>query len=400
MNNRIVKLGDVCTVVSGSTPKTNIPEYWDGNIKWITPAELNDNSFYIYDSARHITEIGKVKTALTILPKGTVILSSRAPIGKTAIAGCEMCCNQGFKNLICSDVIFNEYLYFFLSSKTKFLNSLGRGATFKEISKGIVENIEIPLPELGKQRKIAECFRKIYVLIEMRKQQVKVLDKLVSSRFIELFGDTQDKRKVTMGEICEIITDGTHQPPKFVPAGIPFLFVSNIVSNQICYDTEKFISEETYAELIRRTPIAIGDILLSTVGSYGHPAIVKTDKPFCFQRHIAYLKPNAGMVNSEYLHGAILSADVKRQIDEGVKGIAQKTLNLSEIRKLRVPLPPMELQEQFATFVAQTDKSKYTHNIAERKWNNLKTIITETTNTNTKARDISWQSEQKNICEA
>ena len=91
-----VRLGDVCTVVSGSTPKSNIPEYWDGNIKWITPAELTDDSYIISDSVRHITELGVSKTGLKPFPEGTVILSSRAPIGKTAIAGCEMYCNQGF----------------------------------------------------------------------------------------------------------------------------------------------------------------------------------------------------------------------------------------------------------------------------------------------------------------
>ena len=118
------KLKDVCTIVSGSTPKTNIAEYWDGNIKWITPAEIDEDTFYISDSVRHITEEGKQKTGLSYMPAGTVILSSRAPIGKTAITGCEMCCNQGFKNLICSNKIFNEYLYFFLKGNTEYLNSL------------------------------------------------------------------------------------------------------------------------------------------------------------------------------------------------------------------------------------------------------------------------------------
>lgn len=162
-----------------------------------------------------------------------------------------------------------------------------------------------------------------------------------------------------MAEICTIITDGTHQPPKFASEGIPFLFVSNIIKNEINYEAEKFITEATYDELIKRTPIEIGDVLLSTVGSYGHPAVVKTNKPFCFQRHIAYLKPNAEVVNSQYLRSAILSSDVQRQIDERVKGIAQKTLNLSEIRKLRLPLPSMIQQNQFSAFVEQTDKSKY-----------------------------------------
>ena len=109
------RLGDVCTVVSGSTPKSTVPEYWDGDIKWITPAELSNDTYIINDSARHITALGVAKTGLKSFPAGTVILSSRAPIGKTAIAGCEMFCNQGFKNLICSEKIDSKYLYYFWS---------------------------------------------------------------------------------------------------------------------------------------------------------------------------------------------------------------------------------------------------------------------------------------------
>ena len=219
---------------------------------------------------------------------------------------------------------------------------------------------EYPVPVLDRntQNEIVARLNKCKIIIDSKEQELEQLDTLVKSRFAEMFGDISDDEKKTMADICTIITDGTHQPPKFVSEGIPFLFVSNIVTNEISYDTQKFISEETYAKLIKRTPIEIGDILLSTVGSYGHPAVVKKEKPFCFQRHIAYLKPNADMVDSEYLRGAILSADVQRQIDEGVKGIAQKTLNLSEIRKIKLPLPPIDRQKQFAAFVAQTDKSK------------------------------------------
>jgi len=95
-----VRLGEVCKIVSGSTPKTNIDEYWDGDIDWLTPAELNDKSYIITDSVRKLTKYGVEKTGLRPFPKDTVILSSRAPIGKTAIAGKEMYCNQGFKNLM------------------------------------------------------------------------------------------------------------------------------------------------------------------------------------------------------------------------------------------------------------------------------------------------------------
>ena len=171
-----------------------------------------------------------------------------------------------------------------------------------------------------------------------------------------MFGN--EKKLMTMNEVCAIITDGTHQPPKFSDAGIPFIFVSNITGDKVTYDAEKFIDQDTYDVLIKRTPIEIGDILLSTVGSYGHPAVVKTDKRFLFQRHIAYLKPKKELVDSDYLHGAILSPDAQRQIEEGVKGIAQKTLNLSEIKKMKIPVPSLDRQKEFAVFVLQVDKSK------------------------------------------
>ena len=234
----------------------------------------------------------------------------------------------------------------------------GIGGSLTRAQPKSVAEYPVPVLDRNTQNEIVARLNKCKIIIDSKEQELEQLDTLVKSRFAEMFGDISDDEKKTMADICTIITDGTHQPPKFVSEGIPFLFVSNIVTNEISYDTQKFISEETYAKLIKRTPIEIGDILLSTVGSYGHPAVVKKEKPFCFQRHIAYLKPNADMVDSEYLRGAILSADVQRQIDEGVKGIAQKTLNLSEIRKIKLPLPPIDRQKQFAAFVAQTDKSK------------------------------------------
>lgn len=257
-----------------------------------------------------------------------------------------------------SEKLNPKYLYYFCE---KFdFEKLNTTVTIPSLTKSNLLNVEIPLPNLEKQKQIVELLDKVTRLIFLRKQQLAKLDELVKARFVEMFGDISNSRKVPMQDVCKIITDGTHQPPKFVLSGIPFLFVSNIVTNEIHYDAEKFISEETYNELIKRTPIEVGDVLLSTVGSYGHTAVVKENKPFCFQRHIAYLKPNNSVVNSEYLRCAILSTDLQRQIDESVKGIAQKTLNLSEIRKLRLQLPSLSLQNQFAAFVERVDQQKQT----------------------------------------
>ena len=252
--------------------------------------------------------------------------------------------------------LYVPYMYYFLDKYVETLRKLSIGGVIKYIKLGNLTDAEIPIPELSIQKKIVFNLDKVTHTIDLCNAILEKLDLLVKSRFIEMFGNVETKKN--MAEICSIITDGTHQPPKFTQYGIPFLFVSNIATNEIVYNAEKFISEETYNELYKRTPIEVGDIVLSTVGSYGHPAIVKTDRKFLFQRHIAYLKPISTIINSSYLHGAILSDDVQRQIDERVKGIAQKTLNLSEIRKIVIPIPTLELQQQFAAFVEQTDKSK------------------------------------------
>ena len=160
-NKEWTKISDIGEVVSGSTPKTSIKEYWNGNICWITPAELSNMSGIIYDSKKKITERGKSSCSLRMMPSRTVILSSRAPIGKVALLGKELCCNQGFKNIICNEKVVPEYLYYLLGYNTIFLNSLGRGATFKEISKKIVGEIKVPLPAKELQNQFAVFTRQV-----------------------------------------------------------------------------------------------------------------------------------------------------------------------------------------------------------------------------------------------
>ena len=206
------------------------------------------------------------------------------------------------------------------------------------------------------QDKVTSILSGIEKIITISKREVQLLDDLVNARFVEMFGKCHNM--ATIEDLCLIITDGTHNPPKFQDKGIPFIFVSNLADNKVTYNTEKYISEETYDELIKRTPIEKGDVLLSTVGSYGHPAVVVEDKKFLFQRHIAYMKPKHDLIDSFYLHGALLAPDGQRQIEEKVKGIAQKTLNLSEIRKIRIPVPSMDKQKEFKTFIETIAKSK------------------------------------------
>ena len=181
-----VSIKEIGTVVGGATPKTDHDEYWGGSYRWITPAELDADSGYIYDSVRKLTKAGVESCSLQEMPIGTVILSSRAPIGKVAIAGNTFYCNQGFKNIICKEGITPRYLYTVLLLNVEYLNSLGRGATFREISKGIVENIRIPVPPIELQQQFTafvEQTDKSKLAVQKGLQELEILKKSLMQQY-------------------------------------------------------------------------------------------------------------------------------------------------------------------------------------------------------------------------
>lgn len=344
-----VKLKDVCTINMGQSPSSGS---YNENGHGVPFFQGNADFGERYPVTRKWCSAPTKMAA----PED-ILISVRAPIGAMNYAKEECCIGRGLAALTPNrEKVAPEYIFWLLKGKNEELNCKGTGSTFKAIGRNILEETLVPNISLEKQAECAIILEKTYRVILSRKQQLQKLDELVKARFVELFGSC--KRMASMNELCSIITDGTHQPPKFQSNGIPFIFVSNLVKNTVTYNAEKFISEETYGELYKRTPIEVGDLLLSTVGSYGHPAVVAEDRKFLFQRHIAYLKPKHDIVNSFYLHAALLSPGGQGQIEEKVKGVAQKTLNLSEIKKILVPLPSIEEQNAFETFVKQTDKLK------------------------------------------
>ena len=357
MERNKVHLGDVCKVVSGSTPKTGIPEYWNGDIKWITPAEIQEDSFYIYDSVRHITLLGKEKTGLSYMPKGTVILSSRAPIGKTAITRCEMCCNQGFKNLICSDKIFNEYLYYFLKGKEKYLNSLGRGATFKEISKKIVEDIEIPLPNIKEQKHIATVLGCIDRVISLRQQQLAKLDELVKARFAEVFGDISINDKgwdvEPLGILCTIVRGASPRPiEKYLGGDVPWIKISDATHGENIYlnKTKEYIFQEGVS---KSRKVKSGSLIFANCGvSLGFARIITFDG--CIHDGWLAMEDIDVRVNKIFLLQAL------NQMTEHFREIApagtQPNLNTTIMKEYKQIIPPMRLQEEFVGFIERADK--------------------------------------------
>lgn len=152
-------IGNYAQIVLGSTPNSKNPLFWGGDIKWITPAEMSEESYYIYDTERHLTEEGLKSANLTLLPYKTVLFSTRAPIGKVGLAGSPMYCNQGFKNFICGNKLNPTYLYYSLIYKRDYLVSLGTGTTFKELSRKAVENLKIAVPPIERQDQFETIYK-------------------------------------------------------------------------------------------------------------------------------------------------------------------------------------------------------------------------------------------------
>ncbi len=353
------KLGEICEIVSGSTPKTGIAEYWDGNLKWITPAEIDDESYIITDSARKLTELGVKKTGLSSFPSGTVILSSRAPIGKVAIAGCEMYCNQGFKNLICSDRINSRYLYWFLKGNTAYLNSLGRGATFKEISKKIVSDIEINVPEISQQLAAVDALERVSEIIRLRKNQLQKLDELVKARFVELFGDPISNShalpEATLPELGEFGRGvSKHRPrndPKLLGGKYPLIQTGDVASANL-YITSY---TTTYSELglTQSKMWDKGTLCITIAANIAKTAILNFDA--CFPDSIVGFSAN-GRTNNIFIHYwfSFFQEILESQAPES----AQKNINLKILSELKVIVPAKEKQDVFAAFVEQVDKLK------------------------------------------
>ncbi|MCY4620145.1 MAG: restriction endonuclease subunit S [Chloroflexi bacterium] len=185
---RWVKLGDACQIVNGSTPKSSMPEYWDGDICWVTPADLGQlTAPRIEESARYITSAGYDSCSTKLVPAGTVVMSSRAPIGHLAIAETELCTNQGCKSFVPRSGLDGEYLYHALSFFMDDIRALGTGATFAEVSKGTLEEFECPIPPPGEQHGIVATMSSVERARSAAASQLAAVDELRDTLLQRLF---------------------------------------------------------------------------------------------------------------------------------------------------------------------------------------------------------------------
>ncbi|WP_282776878.1 restriction endonuclease subunit S [Phaeodactylibacter xiamenensis] len=368
-----VELGEIAEInprkdLTGLTDETSVAFIGMANVSEITNTLEKVN----------YRQVKEVKKGYTFIPKGSILLAKITPCfenGKVALAKIE------------SDVGFGSTEFHVIQSKQgksdpRYLFHLFRSPNFrqsgisqmtgsagqKRVPTSFLKSLQIPLPPLSEQRRLAARLDKADAVRQKSRALVDVYAELGRSVFLEVFGDPVRNERgwevVELEEISKKITDGTHQSPTFLSEGIPFLFVSNVKNNSISFQTSKYISIEEHEDLYKRTPIEIGDILVTTVGSYGNVAAVASNEKFMFQRHVGYVKPDHSIVKYEFLVSALQSDFVQNQMHRVVKGVAQKTLNLKELKKLQIPLPPLPLQTRFAAMVANIEGQR---RLAERQ---------------------------------
>ena len=306
---------------------------------------------------------------IKIAEKDDILISVRAPIGNTNIATERCCIGRGLASIRPLNKNINQkYLYYLLNSKYNDLNKFGTGSTFKAITKDNLCNLKCnKIPSIREQIEVVKKLDNVNQIIEIKKKQVKDLNTIIKSQFVEMFGKAEYPRK-TLNEVTNKITDGSHNPPSEIEENEGYMMLSsqNIINNSINYENVRFLKKEDFEKENLRTNLNRGDVLLTIVGTVGRAAIITDETNITLQRSVAVLKPTKE-INSIYLVGAINSDDVIRQLNKGAKGVAQKGIYLNDIKKILIAVPPIELQNQFAEIVKQIDKQKFESAIKAKK---------------------------------
>ena len=361
----MAKLGDICKFQSGGTPSKNNSEYFDGTIPWITTVALNGSTIDSNNAVEWITDRAIAESAAKIVPTNSIMVGTRVGVGKVAINAVPMSTSQDVISLLEIDETQwdKNYLCKFILGQNAYLTSQARGATIKGIKIEILAGLLIPEISLEMQRRVAKTLDRIENLISLRKQQLAKLDELVKARFVELFGDTILNpfgwEKDSLGAVCDV-RDGTHDSPQYYETGYPLVTSKNVTGGKIDLTDCSLICEADFKKINERSKVDIGDIIMPMIGTVGKPVIVDVEPVFAI-KNVALIKfkTNSKVLNiyirallqSDYFDDAVLSK---------VRGGTQKFISLGDIRKLSVLVPPVELQEQFAAFVEQADKSKLT----------------------------------------
>ena len=349
-----VRLGDVCDVYGGTTPSTSNPEYWNGEMVWLSPSDLPaiGEISHVKSSARKISNKAISDSSLTVLPKGSVIYSTRASIGKIAIAEVPLTTNQGFANFVCNGKVFNKYLAYALKFYTRHIANLGSSTTFAEVSRTSIKNFEIPLPSYATQEKIAAILDQAEALRIKDRLLLERYDELLETVFYQLFSQYVHGSKaiVPLSDFIDI------NPRKSEIKVGPETEVSFIPMSAVGENGELDASvSKSYKDVSKGfTYFREGDVLFAKITpcmENGKGAIasgLKNGIGFgSTEFHV--LRPN-DQLKSEFIYSLLHQKWVRKFAESSMTGSAgQKRVPTDFFRRLRIYKPPIELQEKYSS---------------------------------------------------
>ena len=360
-----VRLESVASWGSGGTPSRKHEEYYNGDILWIKTGELNNG--WIYDTEEKITDEGLKKSSAKLFPPYSVLIAMYgATIGKVAILGVPATTNQACACAVCNQSLLYMYLFYYCISQKNVFIEKGKGGAQPNISQIILKQHPIPLPPFSEQQRIVERIEELFAKLDEAKERLQevadsfavrkaaILHKAFTGELTKQWRrengvSDESWEDVSLDSVCKSIYDGDHMPPPKSETGIPFLVISNVNTGFISFEKCRFVPEEYYDGLSETRTPEIGDILYTIVGSYGIPVMVDTDKKFCFQRHMALLKPKD--IYNRFLWCQLQTQSFFEQATSIATGTAQLTVPIKGLRKLIVKCPTLSEQHEIVRLI-------------------------------------------------
>ncbi|MDB9406734.1 restriction endonuclease subunit S [Microcystis aeruginosa CS-1036] len=380
----ILPLGKICILHSGGTPRRSNNKYYGGNIPWAKIADLDTENGIVVDTEEYITVEGLQAINNRIFPKGSILLAMYGSIGKLAIAGRDISCNQAILGIQIKDKehLDINYLRLWLTSIKATLEFQGRGVTQQNISKSIVEKLEIPLPPLEEQRRIAAILDKADGVRRKRKEAIRLTEELLRSTFLEMFGDPVTNPKgweiVKLGSlVVGQLNNGIFKKNHEYGGDTPVVWVKELFSGYTIDCSESRTLTPTDEE-VKKFGLTKGDILfcrssLNREGIGFNNVFDGMDFSALFECHIIRVSLNQRKVNSIFLNYLLRFPGLRKQIIAKANTVTMSTIGQSEIKKIEFYLPPKELQDKFEIFLRKiaTNRTKLENKESENLFNSL-----------------------------
>ena len=357
----MAKLGDLGLIITGNTPKTSDAQnYATDDICFAKPSDIADGTItHLADSEFYISEYARSKAR--VLPPKCILVTCIGVIGKVAINDVECAFNQQINAIVPNkNMCIAEYVAYAIQSKQAEIQDIANAPVVPIINKTQFSNIEIPIPSLEVQKDIVSKLDKISNVIALRKEQLAKLDRLVKSRFMELFGEGQYPKAALIDLIKEGagLSYGIVQPGDDGTGDMGVLRPVDMVDGKISTASIKYI-DRSIGDGFKKTELTGDELLITVRGTTGITAL--TDSRFAgmnVTRGIAVIRYDPNKINPVYLNAYLNTDESQRYIQEHTRGATLQQINLSDLRIQEIIVPPKEQQEQMAVFVAQTDKSK------------------------------------------